>query len=249
MQDFSDKAIILRVGRFREADLWLRMFTPQHGLLTAFAFGGSRSRKRFLGCLDPFNLVHFGFSRSRSGTYLSLTEGTLLDGHRGLRNAPARLGPAANCIKFFEAVHVEPETSAAGFSLLRDTLDAIEHCETLSPIFPILFRLRVAFEQGYGPCLGTCSQCGKDLKTSVAPSLLVEAGCMICEDCSPGSGRRIAMSRGAVAVLEQVRTEAPLTWCSLSPQGADRRSLYDAADSFVRWHLGLKWEDGRFLRI
>lgn len=249
MQDFTDKAIILRVGRFREADLWIRLFTPTHGLLTAFAFGGSRSRKRFVGCLDPFNLVLFGFSKNRTGSYLSLTEGTLLKGRPGLRRNPKRLGPAANCMKFFEAVHTQPEASVRGFTLLDETLDAIEGCDTLSPMFPILFRMRVAFDQGYGPSLGTCSRCGKDLKTSVAPSLLVEEGQMICGTCGTDRRQRIAMSGYSVALLERVRLEPPSRWCGLLPPMADRRRLFDATDSFVRWHMGLKWEDGRFLKV
>ena len=53
--EWSDTALVLGVGRFRESDLWLRMLTRRHGIVSAFAFGGSRSRKRFCGCLDLFN--------------------------------------------------------------------------------------------------------------------------------------------------------------------------------------------------
>ena len=52
--EWSDTALVLGVGRFRESDLWLRMLTRRHGIVSAFAFGGSRSRKRFCGCLDLF---------------------------------------------------------------------------------------------------------------------------------------------------------------------------------------------------
>ncbi|NJB66763.1 DNA repair protein RecO (recombination protein O) [Desulfobaculum xiamenense] len=248
MQDFTEKAIILRVGRFREADLWLRLFTPHRGLLTAFAFGGSRSRRRFVGCLDPLNLVLFGFSRSRTGNYLSLTEGTLLDGRPGLRGNASRLGIAANCVKFFEAVHVEPEGSVRSFNLLEESLEAVERCPDLSPMFPVFFRLRTAFEQGYGPSLDTCSRCGKVLKTSVAPLLLIEEGRISCEACATEHGWRIPLNAGSLAVLDRVRRESPRQWCSLVPDAADRRRLFDVADGFMRWHLGLRWEDGRFLK-
>ena len=54
-----EKSLILKVGRFREVDAWLRLFSPRKGVFNAFAFGGSVSRRRFLGCLDPFNIVSF----------------------------------------------------------------------------------------------------------------------------------------------------------------------------------------------
>jgi len=77
--EFSEKVLVLRVGTFREADCWVRFFSPTHGLLTAFAFGGRRSRKRFCGCLDQLSLVHFRVSQGRQ-EYLCLQEGTLING-------------------------------------------------------------------------------------------------------------------------------------------------------------------------
>ncbi|MFH1968727.1 MAG: recombination protein O N-terminal domain-containing protein, partial [Verrucomicrobiota bacterium] len=69
--EFSEKVLVLRVGTFREADCWVRFFSPTHGLLTAFAFGGRRSRKRFCGCLDQLSQVHFRVSQGRQ-EYLCL---------------------------------------------------------------------------------------------------------------------------------------------------------------------------------
>lgn len=58
--EWTDTALVLHVGRFREADLWVRLLAPGQGLVTAFAFGGSKSRRRFTGCLDVFNLIRTG---------------------------------------------------------------------------------------------------------------------------------------------------------------------------------------------
>ena len=63
--EWSDTALVLGVGRFRESDLWLRMLTRRHGIVSAFAFGGSRSRKRFCGCLDIFNEHHITTKKTR----------------------------------------------------------------------------------------------------------------------------------------------------------------------------------------
>ena len=52
---WTDDALVLRIGKFREADMWVRFLARDKGLVTAFAFGGSRSRRRFTGCLDAFN--------------------------------------------------------------------------------------------------------------------------------------------------------------------------------------------------
>ncbi|MBO6002974.1 MAG: recombination protein O N-terminal domain-containing protein, partial [Mailhella sp.] len=77
---WSDEALVLRVGKFREADIWVRFVSRRHGMLTAFAFGGSRSRRRFTGCLDAFNRIRVSVAASRDGRFLNMQEATLLEG-------------------------------------------------------------------------------------------------------------------------------------------------------------------------
>ena len=37
MTEWADHALVLRIGHFRESDLWLKMLCRKHGLLTLFA--------------------------------------------------------------------------------------------------------------------------------------------------------------------------------------------------------------------
>ena len=105
--EWTDKALVLRVGRFREADMWVRLLVPSRGIVQAFAFGGSRSRRRFCGCLDLLNTVLCRVRATGNGAYLSLQEGTLLHAPMALRRDHRRLGVAVNCVRFTEALGVE----------------------------------------------------------------------------------------------------------------------------------------------
>lgn len=58
----------------------------RHGIVSAFAFGGSRSRKRFCGCLDLFNELQISTKTTRNGMYLSLQEGNLIRGPQRLQD-------------------------------------------------------------------------------------------------------------------------------------------------------------------
>ncbi|MCA1743041.1 MAG: recombination protein O N-terminal domain-containing protein, partial [Desulfovibrionales bacterium] len=68
---FSEKVLITRTGRFKEYDLWVRFLSPSMGIMTGFAFGGCKSRRRFSGCLDTLNLVLFKASTGSRGQYLT----------------------------------------------------------------------------------------------------------------------------------------------------------------------------------
>lgn len=247
--EFTERSLILKVGRFREIDLWVKLATPSRGVFTAFAFGGSRSRKRFMGCLDPFNHVLFRFKKSPRGDYMYLMEGSLISGHPGLRKNQRRLGQAANCVKFYEKVYDGPADSREGFDLLAATLDVLETAGELSPMFPVLFRAKLAFAQGYAPDLATCPRCGKDLDNSVAPVFLVEEGRAACGGCATGLGRRIPFSEAALDILRRVHDGGPEDWKDQAPAPAVRGQIYDAVDALVEYHLGLAWKDGGFRHV
>jgi len=248
MVEFTEQALVLKVGRFREQDLWVRLFSPSRGAYTAFAFGGCRSRRRFCGCLDALNLVRFHVRSDRRGAYLYLLEGTLERAYARIRAERERLGQAVNCLKFFEAVHLGPEGAAEGYGLITDCLETLEQAETISGLFPVLFRAKVAFGQGYAPSLTACSHCGKGIHSGSSPRFDVERGRVLCAACA-GQTPGLDLGVEALVLLERVRTGAPWDWRDARPDGAVRRQCFAAVDQYVRFHLGLAWVGGSFRKL
>ncbi|MEG2140703.1 MAG: DNA repair protein RecO [Bilophila sp.] len=253
--EWSDTALVLSVGRFRESDVWLRMLTRRHGIVSAFAFGGSRSRKRFCGCLDVFNELQINTKSTRNGMYLALQEGTLLNGPRRLRSDWKRLGMFMNCVRFIEALGVPPDGGSSAFALLKDTLALLEQADDVQDVLPALFRLRLASDQGYAPALNACSVCGTSVLDRVG--FMVAEGVIVCPRCATGRGVLVEMSGKSLDVLRRVQEESPLHWdflgTSSPPEGqllpAQRRECARVVDGFVQYHLGLTWDKGRFRRV
>jgi DNA repair protein RecO (recombination protein O) len=246
MTEFSEKALVLKVGRFRETDLWVRLFSPSRGIMTAFAFGGCKSRKRFCGCLDPLNQVLFKIKSNRGGEYLYLEEGSLISSFDGLRADLGRLGMAANCLKFFEAVHIGPDGSSGAYALLMDTLSVLEQAEEVEPHFPLFFRARLTFEQGLVPDLDGCGWCGAPLADRFR--FHVEQGRLVCPDCQPPRGTLVEVSEETLAVLEFLRAAPPSGWLGLVLSPETRRQIFPIVEKFVEYHLGLAWANGHFRR-
>lgn len=163
--EWTDTALVLKVGKFRETDLWLRLLTREHGLVSAFAFGGSKSRKRFCGCLDLLNELQVRTKATKNGAYLALQEGVLLQGPQKLRSNWSRLGMFMNCVQFTEALGVVPENSKTVFHLLKDVLALAEelNSEHSLDLFPFLYRLRLVSDQGYAPNFQHCQRCGQQV--------------------------------------------------------------------------------------
>lgn len=285
MQEFSENVLILHVGQFREADAWLRLLSPTRGVFTAFAFGGCKSRRRFCGCLDPFNEVLFKIKSSRRGEYLNLEEGVLRHAPRKLRCDPQRLGLAVNCIKFAEAAADMTDGCAVTYGLLKETLHVLDEAASPSAMVPVLFRARLAFEQGLWPELQHCAECGKSfspegfapealasdaqdsspalreelIKRICAPSRLcrssggcffVERGKTVCPQCvSESRGQHLPLCGSTLDLLTLVRDSSPQHWQELELPPAVRRECAAMVERFVRYHLGLAWDRGRFRQV
>ncbi len=251
--DFSDRVIILRVGKFREADLWVRFLSPSRGILSAFAFGGARSRRRFSGCLDLFNDVLFSMKSTRGGLYLALQEGVLMNGPRRLRQDWKRLGLAMNCLKFLEAFGVSPDGAAPAHALFSDMLRVLEEQEALPEQLPLWFRFRLASDQGYALELHHCARCGADLRGFSSATLAVTEGHLHCPDCAPlhRGGFSLVLRRETLDALAFVQENPSSLWhagapAQLSPAG--RRESARMIDSFIQRHIGLYWDTKRFSR-
>lgn len=278
MLEFSEKVLVLHVGRFREADAWVRFLSPTRGVLTAFAWGGCKSRRRFCGCLDPFNEVVFKVKSNRQGSYLNLQEGLLTHAPTALRNDPQRLGLAVNCIKFAEAAADMTDGCATTYRLLTETLHVLDSVPSPSAMVPVLFRARLAFEQGLFPQLKQCANCGvtlvpDDLHNSLpapqascqtwsrldntarlCPSsggrLLIEQGQTLCHACPPGGkGLHLPVCGASLDVLTLVRDSSPEHWQQLELPHPVRRECAAVMENFVRYHLGLVWDRGGFRRM
>jgi DNA repair protein RecO (recombination protein O) len=247
--EWTDKALVLHVGRFREADMWVRLLTRRQGILTAFAFGGSRSRQRFCGCLDIGNSILCRVKRARAGAHLALQEASLLRGLRRLRTDGPRLGLAMNCLRFLEVLEVQGEEGHEAFALAEDILRLLEADPPPPPLLALLFRLRTASDQGFAPFLHSCARCGREARTGENWQFLLDRGGLLCPDCRATGPYALELAFTGLDFLRMVQNSAPPLWDATRLNSAERRQCGRVIDAFVQYHLGIAWEEGRFRRV
>ncbi len=246
--EFSEDVVVLRVGTFREADCWVRFFSPGHGLLTGFAFGGRRSRKRFCGCLDPLSQVRFRVSRDRRREYYCLEEGTLLNRFSGLKGDLKKLGMVSNCVRFVESLALTPDGYASVHALLQEMLETLDRPGEASWFLPVLFRAKMTFAQGYQPELHVCRECGRPLDAFARAVFSVRDGGLYCLRCPSGSGQKISVSRDTLRLLSTLAQTGPAEWAGWIPPATVREECGHLVDAFVQCHLGLICDGNRFAR-
>jgi DNA repair protein RecO (recombination protein O) len=254
MSETTQKTLVLAAGRFKESDVWLRLLSAEQGVFTAFAFGGCRSRRRFCGCLEPLSHVLFHLRSSRTGTYVQLAEGALLEAFPGVRADPARLGLAVNCARFTAAVQLGPEGAPETLGLLLELLRGLEEGSDRPPHLAVAFRARVLAAAGHRPALTACQVCGAGLqdragtRAAIGLRLCVDRGGALCADCAAGErGLGLQVSLGALRSLERICGAGPGQWRNLALAEPVRGEVYRMVDALVEYHLGLRFEGGKLV--
>lgn len=249
--EFSDRTIVLRVGTFREADLWVRLLSASRGVFNAFAFGGSKSRRRFSGCLDLFNEVIFHVKSDKQGEYLTLQEGVLLKGPLRLRRDWRRMGVAMNCAHFLEAFQVTPDGALEAHTLFNSLLNALEENEEIPALLPIFFRARLAAGQGYALDPDYCAVCGKARAPAEDAVLPVNSSGLMCRSCAHpglGAGQRFVLGPQALGLLQHLFSRPLDEWNMHGFSSETQNQCARAIDGFLQFNAGLYWDKGRFRR-
>ena len=248
--EFSEQLLVLHKGSCRESDIWLKLLSPSHGVFSAFAFGGSRSKRRFTGCLDIFNQVLFKVKASRGQQYMTLEEGVLIKGVEKIRTDWIRLGMAKNCSSFLQSFGITGDGAIKAHRLMLALLEHLEEADSVSPQLPVFFRLRLATEQGYFLNFLHCGECGGSFAGSA--SILVREGTVCCAACAGRyAGLKRHLSPDSLYVLSQIIQGEPAQWglAEGRPLPSDiRRECGQAIDGFIQYHIGLSFENGYFKR-
>lgn len=240
MKEWRERGIVLRLGHFGESHIWLRILFPGQGLQTVFAFGGARSRKRFCGCLDFFNLLDCYTQESRAG-YICLQEAELVQGGGRLRNDWRLARIAASCALFAEASGIAPESASEAFTIFQSLRIHLENAANCAFWLASFFRLRLVSCLGLAPALTHCGSCAAPLAGGY---FLPAQGHAVCGHCATDlePERQIPVSSAALQCLSQVQTSLPHTWSSLNPAPADLDACVTVIDAFVAYHLDVAKE-------
>ncbi|MCC6221599.1 MAG: DNA repair protein RecO [Deltaproteobacteria bacterium] len=154
-QKFSSPGLVLQSKAFRESDSIVTLLTQQCGKLSAIARGVRRSKKRFMGGIEPFDYGIFELSSARNRPEWHTIEG-LSNRHvlLSLRSDFFKLSLSSYCLELATAFTHEGEKDAGRlFNHIIHCLRSIdsskdeEHCYYQV----VLFNLRLLSFCGYNP--------------------------------------------------------------------------------------------------
>jgi DNA repair protein RecO (recombination protein O) len=240
------QALVVRMLDFGESDRIVHLLTPGSGRLTAIAKGARRSRRRFPGTLDLFNLLRVQVEKPRRAAMNRLEHARLTRQFEALRTDPRRF--ALGCWLLEWVGRLAPEDGAGGDveGIFRFAVGALETIEREPPDRRLrtLLQLRALDAVGLRPEFRRCVRCGEDTREEAAAngrqvSFHVGEGGAVCAKCGGGEAIR-PVHLGTLRALEQALT-LPLDRIQrlrLAP--ALLREAGPLVEEFRRYHVGVE---------
>ncbi len=236
-REFTEEAIIVNVIPYREIDCIVSFFSEKKGKLSGFAFGGLKSRKRFLGTLEKLNYVVITYQEYKG--YISLKEALLKKRFSSIHRDVNKLGMAINCIKFLLSVHKGPVDSEKVFKVVLNFLNILNSKVNIPFYFPLLFRARLCSEYGYFPTLDKCLDCFKRIGSEGGVFFLKDKK-IRCLKCAHRKRGGIYLSSKEIKRLSFVfgASSLALEEVNFENEGVDKRKILFLLERFVDETLG-----------
>ncbi|MGI9432419.1 MAG: DNA repair protein RecO [Myxococcota bacterium] len=210
MATLQCQALVVRMVDFGESDRIVHLLTPVSGRITAIAKGARRSKRRFPGTLDLFNLLAVQVERPRRASMKRLEHARLLRHFDALRVDPRRFALGGWLLEWVG--RLAPEDGAGGDvqALFQFAVEALETLEREVPDdrLRMLLELRALAAVGLRPEFRRCVRCGRDAGAGPGGQPVRQVGFhlgeggTVCAACSGGEVLR-PVNLGTLRTLEQ----------------------------------------------
>ncbi|MDE7468896.1 MAG: DNA repair protein RecO [Desulfovibrionaceae bacterium] len=249
MNNFTEPLCILKTRLFREHDISLHALSKERGFLTVYAFGGAKSRRRFIGCLDKFTIALCTVQKSMKRGYLTLQEASLIASSKEFLHDTMKYGVVQNCALFLQVACRAWSYTSGVYTLFYDLLQACSDREDILFAIPFFFRFSLVALLGYTPSLYSCVVCSRHIDTIALPFFSIEKGGVLCHSCSPLSSALRIRDKEILYVLQYILSFSPIYWKSIPYNKQSIQQACTLIDEYVQYHLGVVWDNGRFIHV
>lgn len=236
------RAVVLGSRPLGEADRVLTLFTRELGRADAVAKGVRKTKSRWGGRLEPFNVCDLVLYRGRS--LYTVTGAQLVSVFHRIRGEREAMAAAAVICEAAAALFPMEEPHERVFNLLCRALHEIDQgFEGRAVEAPLVVGglVKLLHEAGFLPVLDHCAACGGGRR---ALAFSAARGGLVCEDCV---GEGVPVTPEAVDLLCR-GVQQPLAELRVQPPARAAGEALRHMHNLYQYHTGGRLRSLRFAR-
>ncbi|MHB1645545.1 MAG: DNA repair protein RecO [Candidatus Acididesulfobacter diazotrophicus] len=205
MNVLSSKSFIVSIKKMNEADLLIVYVTEDYGKIACFANNARKSRKRFLGKLEPAMLTNIKFYEKAGMSLAILYEVDSIEEYKNIRKNIDAYISISKMLEITKALVPEKDKNVMIFNLLRNTYLSLDNAVGNNCGEDIILKHELYFISNFLKYLGifpnftTCTLCSqKNIDNYFAFS--IAKGGAVCNNCAK-TVKTINLSVNAIKII------------------------------------------------
>ena len=256
MASYKAKSIVIRSYRLGETDKIIRLFSMEHGIISAVAKGAYNFKSRFSGRLELFNILDCEISSGRNLDIINQAE--IIEVFGNISSDFFKFNISQIICEIILKSQSEKSPAITIFKLLYFTFREINKCkayenDSLKKILAF-FIAKFLIIMGYVPLLDSCSICGGTLLFE--GSILYGKGLMfsikyggaICADCRKDTDRLLFIEKESAKIMVLLFSEKIENIIKLAVSGKTINNLLNILENYLIFHMDIKIDSFDYLK-
>ena len=256
MAAYKAKSIVLKSYRLGETDKIIRLFSMEHGIVSAVAKGAYNFKSRFSGRLELFNILDCEISSGRNLDILNQVE--IIEVFGNISSDFFKYNISQIICEIILKSQSERSPSVPVFKLLYFTLREInkyraDDDDGLKKVL-VFFISKFLKIMGYVPLLENCSICGVNLSSegkgphSGQIIFSIKYGGAICNTCRKDIERLFFIEKQSAKIMSLMFSEKIEDITNLAIPAKTINNLLNILENYLIFHMDIKIESFDYLK-
>jgi DNA repair protein RecO (recombination protein O) len=239
------EAIVIKSMKYGDTSKIVTFYTRQFGKLKGIAKGARRSDNKFGASLESMSDVSLVLYKKEHRDLHLISQCDCIQSFGNVHDSIEKISVGLSMLELVDQLAHEEEENPALFSLMIETLSALERSSRNLQSLGRSFQIRFASLLGYAPSLDSCVKCGKSMlddeqASSVGFQLL--NGAVICSACTnAGNAKQVigyrTLSAPAHRILQRFLVSRMESITSIGYSESIGNELDETLRLYLRYHF------------
>jgi len=237
----STDAIVLRTMKYGDTSKIVTLYSRKYGKIRVMAKGARTSKNKFGASLEP--MVHSSvvmYKKEHRELHL-LSKCEIASPFLGLNDDGGKMAIGLAMIELVNMVMHDEEENQPMYTLLLESLQAVDESEKNPENIFFAFELRMAAIFGYGLNIQHCARCGRSLIEEGATAfsyILLASGSAVCSDCHKENNvGGVKVSREMAQWLSRLSSAPTRSVTSESISRSMQSEMLALLQTYLKYHI------------